>query len=249
MEYSHAMARLDDFSDREAAVMVASLIDSGLQMILETGLHFDNSQDRDKFFGLGKGSNAGAPGGSLANKIDLCESLTILSRNVCSNIRHIKNIRNTFAHSMQHIDFDDANFMDDFSKLNITTTLRDELPGGEYSDLTPFVAPLGMEAKSYKGKTTEIEIPAGSFFLCLENNNESSGGLVVAYYIFPGKNEPIKDYGAYISDRSQTAEDYSRRVKFIRSVKFIWITMFESYAKLLSNPLSVNKKTTPVLGP
>ncbi len=90
--------------DRAAALSAAAFVDHALQKAITTHLRKDISEtELKKLF-----TASMAPLGSLYTKTLLAQALGIIHAENAQQLETIRNIRNAFAHSMTHIEFNDA---------------------------------------------------------------------------------------------------------------------------------------------
>jgi hypothetical protein len=91
-----SLARLRKLTDRELAVVGAGLIDLALLEVLSLRLLKDE-KEIDKFIG----SSAMAPLGTLSARTQAAYLLGLLSREHLLLIKEIKDLRNSFAHTIE----------------------------------------------------------------------------------------------------------------------------------------------------
>jgi DNA-binding MltR family transcriptional regulator len=89
--------------DRTAAIASAQYLEYALQKAILAHLKKDISEREIKELF----DEPGAPIGSLSAKIRLAVAMGIIDHEEKEDLDTIRNIRNTFAHSMTHITFDD----------------------------------------------------------------------------------------------------------------------------------------------
>jgi hypothetical protein len=85
-------------NDRGAAILLGTYVETALQEALESALHIRQWKRRG-FFGV-NGSLS-----SFANKTSMAFALDIIGPETHSNLDHIREIRNAFAHSKVHVSF------------------------------------------------------------------------------------------------------------------------------------------------
>ncbi len=90
-------------SDRAAALIAASFLDTYLLSIFEALFYFRNEQDRKKLL-----SDANAPVSSMSARARLAFAMEIIDEQTFELIETIRYVRNAFAHSVTHMNFQTA---------------------------------------------------------------------------------------------------------------------------------------------
>lgn len=90
-----------EYDDRSIAIIVASVLDQGLETALLTRLRpLNPDEERAVFFA------DGAPLSTFSAKITMGYSLGLFGQKARDDLHMIRSIRNTFAHSRLSLDFD-----------------------------------------------------------------------------------------------------------------------------------------------
>jgi DNA-binding MltR family transcriptional regulator len=171
-----ATAEMESASDRTAAIVIASLVETRLTNTLQAGLHHDDEIVERLFRPSG-------PLGSFSAKVDLARLMGAISQDAYCDLLIIKDVRNIFAHQLKAASFEEQrvaslcrNFrlietmvcdmeeeappMKDPPFIFKTTFHRRELstPRGRYT-LTGRLFVAGLDERSAKRHTSTIYDP------------------------------------------------------------------------------------------
>jgi DNA-binding MltR family transcriptional regulator len=95
---TQALHKLDSESDRSAAIVAATILDTALTEALKVYLH-QNTKITKEFFAIT------GPGGDLGPKVDLAFLVGLVNKDTWRDLVTIRDIRNKFAHRLDVSDF------------------------------------------------------------------------------------------------------------------------------------------------
>jgi hypothetical protein len=140
-------------ADRTAAISGGAFIDHAIQRAIITHLRMGaGDKDTKSIFDGDR-----APLGSLSARIMMARALGIIGPETAEDLHTLRIIRNTFAHSMQHLEFSDKEVSDLCASLN---DLKRTLPDG-----TTYLKAFRAIGTAYERQAFIISV--GHYFLQL----------------------------------------------------------------------------------
>jgi DNA-binding MltR family transcriptional regulator len=128
-----AIDEMESASDRTAAIVIASLVESRLTNTLQAGLHHDEAIVERLFRPSG-------PLGSFSAKIDLACLMGAISNDAYRDLIILKNIRNIFAHQFKSASFGEQRIRDLCRNFRLIETMicdiEEEAPLMQYPPFT-----------------------------------------------------------------------------------------------------------------
>ena len=100
-----AIDEMESASDRTAAIVIASLVETRVTNTLQAGLHHDDEIVERLF-------RTSGPLGSFSAKIDLARLMGAISEDAYNDLVILKNIRNIFAHQFKPASFSEQRISD-----------------------------------------------------------------------------------------------------------------------------------------
>ena len=105
-EWAESFVRLGEDGDRSLAILAATMVERGLQSaIIQRMVKLTNTEYDQLFDGAG-------PLSSFSSKIKIAHSIGVISKFAKIDLDLIREIRNIFAHSIVHIDFNEPAVLD-----------------------------------------------------------------------------------------------------------------------------------------
>jgi hypothetical protein len=136
VETEDELSAIDDMestSDRTAAIVIASLVETRLTNTLQAGLHHDDAIVERLF-------RASGPLGSFSAKIDLACLMGAISKDAYRDLVILKNIRNIFAHRFKSASFTEQRIADLCRNFRLIETMicdmEEEAPMMEHPPFT-----------------------------------------------------------------------------------------------------------------
>jgi DNA-binding MltR family transcriptional regulator len=128
------------FADHAIAVVAATVVEKALQVAITTRFAKVTEENWDEIFRFDRG-----PLGTLSSKIKLAHALGLFGPKTRSDLDHVREIRNAFAHSMSLIRFDTPEVADICEQLHTpsTATLLTSFgvtPRAKYLNTTTMIA-------------------------------------------------------------------------------------------------------------
>ena len=120
-EHNEALKEIDGASDRAAAIIAASAVETRLEQAIKHGMIREANIEKAMF-------RASGPLGSFEAKIQLARLIGVVSPRAHKEMKTIKEIRNLFAHDLGIIDFNTIRIRDKCLSLTMAReiTLSDE---------------------------------------------------------------------------------------------------------------------------
>jgi DNA-binding MltR family transcriptional regulator len=112
-EFAIFLDELDKLHPRAAVLSLSAFIDNMLERAIAENFISLGTRHFDKIF-----RNPGAPLGTFSAKINIAYALGILDAEHRSQLDRIRTIRNAFAHSVSHFDFDHPTIKVECDKLD-----------------------------------------------------------------------------------------------------------------------------------
>jgi hypothetical protein len=138
-EFQSFFESIADMDGRAAALILASLADNLLEKCIALQFVQLNPKAFERMF-----RNPGAPLGNFSSKIAVAYALRIINSETRSQLDRIRTIRNTFAHAMLTVTFDDPSIAAVCNKLDHNRlipqvfALSENTPRGRYTVSTTF---------------------------------------------------------------------------------------------------------------
>ena len=147
-----ATEEMESASDRTAAIVIASLVETRLTSTLQAGLHHDEEIVQNLFRPSG-------PLGSFSAKLDLSRLMGAISAEAYRDLTIMKNVRNIFAHQLKAATFDDQRIADQCGNFRLIETMVCDM-----EQIAPAMAnpPFVFKVTNYRD---EISTPRGRYSL------------------------------------------------------------------------------------
>jgi hypothetical protein len=110
-------------TDRATALIAGSLVDATLRLAVESKIHEGVRAEQEAMF-----EDARAPLGSFSSRISVAWALGIFGAQMRSRLTIIRHIRNTFAHALVPIDFNEPAIANECTKLPLHDLREPPLP-------------------------------------------------------------------------------------------------------------------------
>jgi len=111
-----ATEEMESASDRTAAIVIASIVETRLTNTLQAGLHHDQEIVQRLF-------RASGPLGTFSAKLDLARLMGAISADAYRDLLIIKDVRNIFAHQLQAASFNEQRIADKCRNFRLIETM------------------------------------------------------------------------------------------------------------------------------